>query len=76
MRISKRKFRRLERRVADLEQKVRSQQQVIPFQCSKNRLKALLEQAVRDEGANAHVPTLRVNINGRKLFEQKTIEKQ
>lgn len=31
MRISKRKFRRLERRVADLEQKVRSQQETITY---------------------------------------------
>ena len=66
MRISKRKIRRLERRVADLEQKVRSQQEEItslkyPYEDVKQALEVSLCNQAGEERQQVFKETIRQN---------------
>ena len=68
---TRKKIRSLERRIASLESQLQDQQQTISPQCPNVRPESLLEQAARDVQSGVHIPSFRVNLGNRTLFEEK-----
>lgn len=70
--ISRKRFQELEKRIADLEKTVQSQQrQITSYFHQLARPESLLKQVVHDAQSDDHIPTFRVNLSSRKLFERK-----
>lgn len=75
--ISGRKLKMLEKRIADLESNVQSQQEVVNLlHCQKGRPLSTLDSVVQNVLKDSSDLTFRANLNGRKLFEVKAEQKQ
>ena len=66
------RIRSLERRIASLESQLQDQQQIISSQRPNVRPESLLKQVARDAQSGVRIPTFRMNLGNRTLFEQKT----
>lgn len=62
----------VEKRIADLEKTVQSQQrQITSYFHQLARPESLLKQVAHDAQSDDHIPTFQVNLSSRKLFERK-----
>lgn len=75
--ISKKRYESLEKRVADLEKKIQSQQmEVNPSDVSKYHPELPLKQVFRNVLEDAHTAEFRVDLSNRRLFELLIEQKQ
>ena len=62
----------VEKRIADLEKTVQSQQrQITSYFHQLARPESLLKQVAHDAQSDDHIPTFQVNLSSRKLLERK-----